>query len=445
MVRLTNTLISQCDGAKPSCSTCTTIYKSECYYDIDNDNRRKGALRKSIRQLEAHSEDLETILDGIKEGSEADADDIVHLIRTNEDEPYESIAESIRQMHVTPLNEAGAPILKGELIHLGLSSQENVHRTRHYGHTSAFAFVTPEPEISKTAAGQSETWTTVTNDWEFVKHLLFLYFTWAHPFYVLFDEEIFWHGYENQKLKYCSPLLLNAILALACNYSDRPETRSDPTDPKTVGDHFFAEAKRLLAEDERSCLTTVQALGVMSIRQAMNNHDSSGWLYRGKMMAMAVEMGLHLTYNGPPTKDLSPAEVEVRRITFWGCFVLETAWAISVGRISALPRTAIQLEKPVLTESLEGKIWMPYTDDNTPQFLSKYAQPKLTYNVLNQLSLLSEIVSDTVQMFYAPREPTTSRRLLQHHSRFQQWYSNLPMLLAVRQDAPTLPQILSLQ
>src|SRR5271163_1577557 len=114
-------------------------------------------------------------------------------------------------------------------------------------------------------------------------------------------------------------MLVNAVLAVACNYSDRPEARADVNDPSTVGDHFFAEAKRLLAENERSCLTTVQALGVMSIRQAMNNQDSTGWRYAAQMMSMTVELGLHTSYAAQPHGKLTASEVEARKVTFWGC------------------------------------------------------------------------------------------------------------------------------
>jgi len=71
-------------------------------------------------------------------------------------------------------------------------------------------------------------------------------------------------------------MLVNAILALGCNYSDRPEARADPMTRPLLGTISY-RAKRLLVEDDRSCLTTVQALGVMAVRQAMVGQDSSGW------------------------------------------------------------------------------------------------------------------------------------------------------------------------
>lgn len=121
--------------------------------------------------------------------------------------------------------------------------------------------------------------------------------------------------------KYCSSLLVNAILALACHFSDRPEARADPDDPTSTGEHFFREAKRILAvEGEASSLTSVQALALMSLHEAGCGRDSSGWMYSGR----AFRMGLDMDFNLPLARlDLSPTEIEVRKITFWGCFTID--------------------------------------------------------------------------------------------------------------------------
>lgn len=435
---------SQCDGVKPKCSACISVYDTECYYDPDGDHRRKGALRKEIRELKAQKDEQSTILDAIRNGSEADVDDVIQLIRTNPDEPYEAIADSIKKMSLGSSKKPEMPTLEGELAEFGKSA-DKAGEIRHYGHTSNLTWVGSEEHIPATPVNQVGTWTTVTTDGELVKHLLSLYFSWSHPFYLLFPEEVFWYGLSNKKLKYCSPMLVNAVLAVACNFSDRAEAREDPKDPTTVGNHFYKEAKRLLAEDDQSCLTTIQALGVMSIRQAMNNQDSNGWSLSSRMMSMAIELGLHMTYSQQPNGKVTPTEIEVRRITFWGCFVIETLWAICVGRISSLPRTAIRLEKPFIRENLEVKTWKPYGDTRNPQLLSHLEQPSFTYNLLVQSSLLAEIINDTIHMFYAPRDRITSRKLQQHHDKLQQWHRNLPSTLTVKQNEPTLPQVLSLQ
>ncbi|CZR51461.1 uncharacterized protein PAC_01337 [Phialocephala subalpina] len=439
---------SKCDGKKPSCHGCDFVYHTTCYYDLDSDHRRKGALRRDIQQLKEGNEKRDVILEAIRKGSEAEVEDIIHLVRANPDEPYDSIAESIKRMSINPTKRLGeASTLEGELEEFSAGSPLiKADETRHYGHTSNLALIGSEDDLSLRAVDQFGTWTSVTNDVGLIQHLLSLYFTWSHPIYLLFSEDLFLHSLRNNRLEHCSPMLVNAVLALACNYSDRPDARLDMNDPTTLGNRFFTEAKRLLAEDDRSCLTTVQALGVMALQQAMNNQDSKGWKYTGQMMTMAIELGLHLTYNVKPNGQETAIEAEARRITLWGSYVTQTVWAVALGRIAFMPRTAIEVEKPPPSERLERKIWRPYGDPRfSPHELTGLEQPACRYTLLDQLSRLSEIVNDTVQMFYAPRDRITSRRLQLHHENFRLWYKDLPSDLAIRQDGrPTLPQVITL-
>jgi hypothetical protein len=417
-------------------------YQTECFYDPDTDHRRKGALRKEIRQLREGKAEQNCILEAIRTGSEADVDDVVQMIRANPDEPYESIAENLKKLCIGSGKRPEAPILERELAEFG---KVTINQTRHYGHTSNLTMVGTEDDLPVMPVEQCITWTSVTGDIELINHLFNLYFSWAHPFYLLFSEEIFFHGLNDNKLKYCSPMLVNSVLALACNYSDRPEALADPHDPTTAGDHFFAEAQRLLAEDEHCCITTIQALGVMSIRQAMNGHDSSGWRFVSLMMGMAAELGLHMQYPMQPNARVTTGEIEARRITFWGCFVVQTAWAVCVGRLAILPRAGIQLSEPIITDNLESKVWKPYGD---PRFLRgsvDFEQPSFTYTLLVQLSRLSKIVNDTNQMFYAPTDRITSRKLQKFHEKFQEWYGDLPAVFAIKRDGATLPQVITLQ
>jgi Fungal specific transcription factor domain len=89
--------------------------------------------------------------------------------------------------------------------------------------------------------------------------------------------------------KYFSPLLLNAILAHACQISDWPGARSDPEDPCSAGNHFFVTAKELLDRElERPSVTTVQALALMASREAGCARDARGWLYSGMCVFISM-------------------------------------------------------------------------------------------------------------------------------------------------------------
>lgn len=61
-------------------------------------------------------------------------------------------------------------------------------------------------------------WTNITGDDAFVSHLVSLYFTWHGTFFNFVERDRFVSGMQSSDLdsRYCSPLLVNAVLAEAC-------------------------------------------------------------------------------------------------------------------------------------------------------------------------------------------------------------------------------------
>ncbi|TRX87778.1 hypothetical protein FHL15_011335 [Xylaria flabelliformis] len=171
------------------------------------------------------------------------------------------------------------------------------------------------PEIKVPAS----TWTNITNDSALVQHLLALYFCWEYPTFASLSKEHFLRDYQQGRHRYCSPILVNALLALGCRFSTQPNTRANPNEPRTSGDHFFKESLRLLyREANHHTLTTIQALGIMSIREASCGRDSESWYYAGQSVRLAIEMGLHRLHD-----DGDEDELAVQAATFWGAFALD--------------------------------------------------------------------------------------------------------------------------
>lgn len=196
----------------------------------------------------------------------------------------------------------------------------------------------PSPEE---AYDQSEvpatTWTTVTSDPDLIMHLLTMYFTWHYTFFTTLSKKLFFHDFQQgmppkgtgkNKVQYCTPLLLNTMLALGCHFSSRPEARSDPDDAATAGDHFFAEAKRLFSQEEEYAhpkLATVQATALMSVREAGCGREEKGWAFSGVSFRMACDLGLNVDSTGLSKQSSPPDDLEedARRMTFWGCFLFD--------------------------------------------------------------------------------------------------------------------------
>jgi hypothetical protein len=173
----------------------------------------------------------------------------------------------------------------------------------------------------------SASWTGVTTNNNLVDHFLALYFCWEYPTFASLSKEHFLADFRRGRPVFSSSLLVNAILALGARFSDMPvDGRKEPHDPRTAGQPFFDEAKRLLGDEEIPSLTTIQALGLMSLRQASCGNDASSWHYARQSMRMAIDLDLHLDRSVPAGSldvTICQAEREVRSATFWGCFNLE--------------------------------------------------------------------------------------------------------------------------
>jgi len=165
------------------------------------------------------------------------------------------------------------------------------------------------------------TWTNVTSDIQLVRHLLELYFCWEYPTLASLSREHFYTDFESGSSQYCSSLLVNALLALGSRFCDRPEVRSNVDDSYTAGDCFFQEARRLFWElEEHNTITVIQALGIMSIREASCGRDFESRYYAGQSVRLAIELGLHRRETYDHDKEDG---CRVRLVTFWGAFALD--------------------------------------------------------------------------------------------------------------------------
>lgn len=267
---------------------------------------------------------MDVIVASLRALPEADSINLLHSLRA--DDNNEGIAASL-QTNVRLPHSFGPQTLESEFVQ---------HMTHPDSARAQSDVPTNDPSLSPSQYRQNSedmpsgggityqnpsVWFRTPPDPEFIEHLMDLYFTWVHPFYQLFSQDRFLMDYKRGETGHCSALLVNAIAAFACSYSDRRTARDNVDDPNSAGDQFFAEAKRLLDVDEKPSLTMVQALGIMSFRETSHGRDSNGYQYTGRCLRVALEMGLHLSVM---SSSLSSAEYEARKITFWGVFNTET-------------------------------------------------------------------------------------------------------------------------
>jgi hypothetical protein len=162
-------------------------------------------------------------------------------------------------------------------------------------------------------------WTTITSDDSVVQRLLDLYFCWEYPVFASLSKEHFIKDFCEGRARYCSPILVNALLALGYCCSSQQIGSVPKQDIYPSGDEFFEESLRLFhAEEDHHNLTTVQALSVMSLRESSCGRDSQSYSYAEQCISLALEMGTHRV-----DKRMSNDESAVTAVTFWGAFGLD--------------------------------------------------------------------------------------------------------------------------
>ncbi|KAG0645856.1 Nitrogen assimilation transcription factor nirA, partial [Hyphodiscus hymeniophilus] len=276
-----------------------------------------------------------------------------------------------------------------------------------------------------------ESWTAVTSDTQIVEHLLALYFGWEYPVFASLSKEHFMEDFRRGIPRYCSSLLINALLALGCRFSDHPVSRADPLDVKSTGDHFFAEATMLLeSEEDHRSLTTVQAMGIMSIREASCGRMKESLFLSGQSIRLAIEMGLHLEAEVGEEDNGARNEAEevddaVCQATFWGAFSLDEAWSLCTANLPHFSSRISLAVKPAILRHVEIASWIPYTDDGGP-LEQNCIQPSNIRSVYKTFCELSEIIHLTLYTLYTPGSSVTSKALLDVYGQYIKWYDTIP-------------------
>ena len=369
----------QCDGQHP-CSACTSRDPHSCVYEV-HQRTAVRIMKDRIVALNARCNNQEKVLKAIATGEHGE--EVVRQLQDGQD--YESFAsqlpnvspyspegytspgdmpQSATEAEMIPRSRADeseasmsygtrpyvartcdtptdfdedpqSPYLhsrstpkygkrpsKPEMLRTGHVDSEHVTIRRNLSTLEKTLQSNPKLE-GRDFTDPTEPWTTVTEDEGLVRHLLGIYFCWEYPAFSTLHKSHFLHDFDRGRRRFCSSLLVNAILSLACKYTDKQEARADPDDNSTAGDDFFEEAQRLLYIESDPSLPTIQALQLMSLREASCGHDSSSWFYSSHAIRLAIKAGLHLDNPDRNISDYPKKEWEVRLSTFWGCFAID--------------------------------------------------------------------------------------------------------------------------
>lgn len=451
---------SKCDGALPSCAACASVYGTECVYDPNSDHRRKGVYREKADSMKARDTTLQVLVEAILNASEDNVSSIVHKIRSCDN--LDSVAQAI--IHQDDDSDSATPEESNEdyIDFMAVRGEKELARkmgelrfengcVRFIGGTSHLIYLgdshhdavdfDPKSDQQHLSNDPIASWTQATADSNLITHLINMYFTYHYTYFTALSKKLFFRDFMQGRARtasrnstvYCSPLLVNAMLALGCHFTDVAGAYATPEDARTKGDHFFAEAKRLILDHDEFAkprLVTVQALALMSVREAGCGREAKGWVYSGMSFRMAQDIGLNLEVTGSDREYMSDEEVDARRITYWSCFVFDKCWSNYLGRLPQLPKASCNVSKFEPYPEEDAATWSPLTDKG---FDKTFEQPSRVRSAALQLASLSEISSDLLVFFYHPNHIGRSRgksaelkKLSEIHQRLEQWRNALP-------------------
>ncbi|PHH65848.1 hypothetical protein CDD81_1217 [Ophiocordyceps australis] len=398
---------AKCDAERPSCTRCQHK-ELDCVYETDRAETHNRARCRKLAQLSGSSDfngelvrilrtkddrDAAAIHQRLKAGESTES--IVGIIRDGDLliqcalRPESRLQYQLPYMSTMPdfLLTAENPYLGSMLYNRTVNSGTNTNPKlgtladqfyKMYDIPYRAAELI-EPRIDRVKASE---WTTITTSDELVRILLKTYFQFELAYHNFFHHDYFMEDLVAGRKRYCSSLLLNAVLSGACYGLLSLPRRSEFWNPQSLGYQFLAEAKRLweLERGEAYKITTIQAGAVLSICCNMNGADKVGNYYLYQSIAMAEDLGLF----SQRFESQSPKLRAVYATTAWSLFSWQALHKFHFFEAPHLDRPpAIELPHDL------GEIWVRYPHCSRPMALDHSLTVRAVFHfraLLNKIS-----------------------------------------------------------
>ncbi|KAI5867928.1 hypothetical protein GGS23DRAFT_591738 [Durotheca rogersii] len=443
---------SKCNAERPRCSLCVR-HGTDCQYATAPAETHSQALKRKHSELQDRITPYEELFDFLKTKSDTESVEILRRIRSGADVGSVlrhakdgdlliqlSLAPESRRRYEFPYKaEMPASILLPDNLYLrsfvfettfnDLPSLGSSHLSQQLQGSSDDRYLKPfhaaqiiDPNFSNVVVSK---WTTVTSNDHLLRRLLTAYTYYQHPWTAAFHLKYFLDDMAAGRERFCSSLLVNAVLAAACHMCRDIPDRTKFWLPHTLAYQFSAEARRLWDIESRkstSNLTTIQAAIVLSIVATTTAMDKVGTSYLSQAIAMAYNLNIFSATAGTDDEAVRKA----RAFTAWGLFCWQ-AWQGFYFGIPPLISHPPQypLPDPRVDPQWYGEIWVRYP-------LSQTLFPINLSHVIRTNFDLRKLMNDIAgEVFVVGKPPNaTAQKVLDLKSRLDAWFADLPETLA---------------
>lgn len=448
----------KCDGVEPVCGQCLKV-GAICCYNRKTDGRVPpsraylNAIRRKLEILENKVKRYEEIL-GVNTESTAVSTDILHVVSGDEID-----SRSPESLDETQAESENDKFDKYTRLNLGEDGQ-----MRSYGPRSAMSFPSQKLDLFRIpgwkirvdayadAALQGKTFTISD---ELRDELLELFFTFQNSSVMFVSRTVFERHMDSHGSCF-SLALLSAMLAIGARFSDRPETWDPKSQsPGTAGMAYADLAKFLLHYEEAAPnITTVQTCGLLCIFYIMTDQEVLAWNFSGMATKFAFVTGINMEYKsiGGPANEISEEEDEVRRITWWACYVLEKLVSNCIGRPVSIKKYNITAGLPG-NEYIEelGFFYNRHIAESKPETAKLLADRSCRYLSLTQFMIELYMTCDEplnqIYLAFRPQPQSETVKVIDVCDlELIEFERGLPIFLRFSQSRPSqqLPHVYSL-
>ncbi|KAK4246074.1 hypothetical protein C7999DRAFT_42466 [Corynascus novoguineensis] len=227
-------------------------------------------------------------------------------------------------------------------------------------------------------------WTKVPLDNKLLNHILLLFWTWDCRLNQVIDRALFEEDLRTfdpsvelpRKPCFCSPFLVNAILACGCLYTTNEETFLEPGDHLTRGAAFANEAARLLPlEYKTSSIPVAQGLAALMVYEGCLGNLSRTLDYMNRYYETYRNLDRDL-FHGKWQANITGAQKDKisRALSWihWGLYMYEWKQQHALGRPKLIrkpkaPKLWLDDQTSLLPRETADHWWFPYPLSLTPQ------------------------------------------------------------------------------